>query len=288
MPPKDINMRVPEDNKKCVAFIGIKTVEDHVESVRYIGTAFFVLFASKVGGLSFPYLVTAKHVAVATIGKECFIRLNLKDGKSARIDIPHDHWIFHPHDVWPSDVAICPLNFTRQAFDEADFNVIPLDAFVTDEMRIKDGIGEGDEIYTIGLFSRHAGNEKNVPIIRVGNIAMISDEFVATKHFGNIEAYLIESRSMGGLSGSPVFVLKPAKDGQFRASLLGLVHGHWDLEPGEIIDFDDGKEGPSVNLGIAIVVPAKRILETLHGEQLTKLRQAVEARVIARNSPTPG
>jgi hypothetical protein len=97
-----------------------------------------------------------------------------------------------------------------------------------------------------------------LPIVRFGNIALISDEFIPTTKFGDMEAYLIEARSIKGISGSPVFVLKPTDNG-WRASLRGLMHGHWDLKPGAIIDADDGKSGGgSMNMGIAIVVPAKK------------------------------
>ena len=58
---------------------------------------------------------------------------------------------------------------------------------VTDKMRLEEGIGEGDEVFTVGLFSKHTGSEKNLPIIRMENIVMISDEPVHTSLFGNME-----------------------------------------------------------------------------------------------------
>lgn len=88
-----------------------------------------------------------------------------------------------------------------------------------------------------GLFSYHHGNKKNLPIVRTGTIAMIPDEMILTEKFGNMEGYLIECRSISGISGSPVFVLKPTSielnghqvlTSRVSLYLLGLIHGHWD------------------------------------------------------------
>jgi hypothetical protein len=56
--------------------------------------------------------------------------------------------------------------------------------------------------------------------------------------------------------------------------LLGLMHGHWDIptrNKNDLLMTDDlfGK----VNMGIAIVVPAKKILEVLNHPELVKMRQ---------------
>jgi hypothetical protein len=68
-------------------------------------------------------------------------------------------------------------------------------------------LGVGDEVFITGLFTKVTETTKNIPIVRTGTVAMMPGEEIP---FGNnlIEAYLIESRSIGGLSGSPVFVPK--------------------------------------------------------------------------------
>ena len=54
------------------------------------------------------------------------------------------------------------------------------------------------------------GRDRNFPIVRTGHIAMMPDEKIPKVKIGdwegNADAYLIESRSIGGWSGSPVFV----------------------------------------------------------------------------------
>lgn len=113
------------------------------------------------------------------------------------------------------------------------------------------------------------------------------EEKVATRKFGEIDAYLVEARSIGGLSGSPVFVMlgpHSRVDGNAcfvnRATigLLGLMHGHFDLpEPLEDAVRDDFSQ-ESVNVGIAIVVPAERIRELLFSPEFTQRRQAAGLR----------
>jgi hypothetical protein len=299
MPPKGINMRIPDNLKKCVVFIGIKTKEQQMSEMRYIGTAFIVSVpAIKFPKSDFVFLVTAKHVIVKTENKECYIRANLKSGKSEHFGLGDIKWFFHPDETRPTDVAAYPFALPKKILQEIDFEAIPVASFLSDDTRIKEGIGEGDEVFMVGLFSRHTGSQKNLPIIRMGTIAMISEELVHTTLYGSIEAYLIEARSIKGLSGSPVFVLKqkgiklnetitvPASNVDLH--FLGLMHGHWDLEPGESVDVDDAEGGnDSINMGIAIVIPAKHILETLNCNELVKFREEQEAKWIAKNSPSP-
>jgi hypothetical protein len=106
-------------------------------------------------------------------------------------------------------------------------------------------------------------------------------EQVPLGRFGLSDAYLIEGRSIGGLSGSPVFVRNTItipginEAGQVtqvaglgQAHLLGLVHGHWDMP----VDFSEFGKTETVNMGITIVIPAKKILEILFSPALVELR----------------
>src|SRR5262249_32247530 len=68
----------------------------------------------------------------------------------------------------------------------------------------------GDNIFSPGLFVQSAGKKKNLPILRVGNIArMPGDEMIVleTRSRGDVSlrAYLVETHSWGGFSGAPVF-----------------------------------------------------------------------------------
>ena len=144
-------------------------------------------------------------------------------------------------------------------------------------------MGIGDEVVIIGLFTSHYGVDHNVPIVRIGNIAAIQDEPVKTKYCGYMDAHLIEARSIGGLSGSPVFLLRPPVSVQMQKSsspghllgqagftsgqalfLLGLVHGHFDVDAvGDVVS-EDASTGNSINTGIGVVVPVEKIIETIN------------------------
>ena len=80
----------------------------------------------------------------------------------------------------------------------------------------------GSPVGLTGLFVHHHGSSRNIPIVRSGNIAAMTDEPVSTRR-GLMTAFLVEVRSIGGLSGSPVFA-----EGVAETGVIGLVHGHFD------------------------------------------------------------
>lgn len=277
-------MRIGDDALKCVVFVGL-------EIDVWVGTGFLVSRESdKFSGKNFIYLVTARHV-IAKIGNRDFIiRINTKDGKSSVFHVSSEiKWFFHPKEDKSSDVAVYPLVIDKAAFSELDYAAISTKIFVSDASMESDNIGVGDDIFMAGLFGRHSGNEKNLPIVRMGNIAMIPSEPIKTHDFGDMEAYLIESHSIGGLSGSPVFVLKQHEIGRWRSHLLGLVHGHWRIDSEKIIDssIEDSKEFNKMNVGITAVVPAKKILETIEQDKISEIRAKMEKHWADTNSPTP-
>jgi len=235
-------MRIRDDALKCVAFIGMEIERDSVKKNVWCGTGFLVSRTSdRFTTANFVYLVTARHV-VAQIGeRDFFVRINTKDGKSSVFHAGSNiKWFFHPKEDESSDVAVYPLILEKEAFETLDYAAISSKNFVTDANIQSDGIGAGDDVFITGLFAHFSGNEKNFPIVRMGNIAMIPSEPVPTSSFGNMEIYLIESHSIGGLSGSPVFVLKQIEIGRWRIYLLGLIHGHWQIDSRNIVDASIG------------------------------------------------
>jgi hypothetical protein len=285
-------MRIKDDALKCVVFIGMEIERDSVKKNVWCGTGFLVSRTSdKFATANFVYLVTARHV-VAQIGKkDFFVRINTKDGKSSVFHAGSNiKWFFHPKADESSDVAVYPLILEKAAFETLDYAAISTKNFVADATIQSDGIGVGDDVFITGLFAHFSGNEKNFPIVRMGNIAMIPSEPVPTSSFGNMEVYLIESHSIGGLSGSPVFVLKQFEIGRWRVYLLGLIHGHWQIDSRKIDDvsIDDSNAMAGVNVGIAMVAPAKKILEAIEQESLAKVRAKLEEQWIKANPPTSG
>jgi hypothetical protein len=296
-------MQIPNETRKCIVFIGYRGADK-----RYVlsGTAFYVTQISKDSKLSFRYLVTAKHV-IDKIRDRCAevcIRVNQKNGDAKWVETRLEDWFFHPTDN-EVDVAIYRDNTLSP---ELDHSPLPLSMFLSQSSGMHHEIGIGREVFLAGLFAIHYGERRNIPIIRVGNIAAMPEEKVETK-FGLMDAYLIEARSLSGISGSPVFVnvprisaysfgqhLSPYESPLISATstdefyLLGLMHGHWDID----YEFDtdttvveDAHGKMSVNMGIAIVVPDSKILEVIEQPMIRKKEKEIEAKERKKNPPTP-
>jgi hypothetical protein len=282
-------MYIPDAIRKCVVFIGYQLANG---TTGLAGTGFLVgrpfqqSETPNFGAVtpSFAYLITAKHVLDGIRKKgldEVWIRLNSKDGIARWANTKMNDWQFHPTEKDTVDVAIFNASgATMGASSNFDHGIFPIGGFTSPEQIDAERIGLGDEIVIVGLFASHHGNTKNIPIVRIGNIAAMPEEKVVTE-LGSIDAYLVEARSIGGLSGSPVFLnqgMLRVRDGvtyMFPAgsiSLLGLMHGH----------YDDQK----VNMGIGIVVPAAKILEVLNQEAILKIENESREFDTAQKMPT--
>jgi hypothetical protein len=167
--------------------------------------------------------------------------------------------------------------------------------FLNETVIREEKIGTGDEVFMTGLFVHLAGKGRNIPIVRTGNLAMLPTERVPTA-LGDMDAYLIEARSIGGLSGSPVFVRETINlktgDDEFLSGLgpiylLGVIHGHWDIPPDAKNDIRVVDETGSVNMGVAIVTPASKLLDVINQDELMEARrQAAEDRKRRQVKPT--
>ena len=227
------------------------------------------------------FFVTAKHVidhvGSKSLHGKAFVRYNLKNGHASQHISDARDWLSHPTD--PSvDVAILPLGLGWQA--EADILFYPVEDFATAELIRKEGIGVGSNLFFPGMFSNHPGQDRNIPIVRLGNIAAMCEEKVKVG-LGEIDAFLVEARSIGGLSGSPIFVSlhNPTPQGGYetgresRFYLLGLMHGHFDLPETASDDTVADAAGTGwINTGIGIAIPADKILEVLNHPELVKRR----------------
>lgn len=271
-------MRVPSQIRRCVAFLAV----GDATTSRLVGTAFYVSVpAATLPGARFGYLVTARHVArLLEMSGAFLVRANTRDGGSVILPI-RERWWYHPTDA-SVDVAVTPWSPP----EHIECETLPLTMFATREMIAANSIGTGDEVFIVGLFAYLAGSARNMPIVRVGNIAMMDEERVYSREFGLMEAYLIEARSIGGISGSPVFVWSSGAGGLLNTFfLLGSIHGHWDIRPEEKNAYVDGAtdQAEAINMGIAIVVPATKLLEVFSHPELAQMRQATEERERAKH-----
>lgn len=303
-------MDIPEEIQKCVVFLGVQTSE----GTEWLGTGFFfaVPLPSPAEKEIVSYLVTARHVikAIEAISpkREIIVRLNLISGTATTVAIKANQW----HCAEGKDVAV--ILFTYRWMPDMDHMSIPLETVVTPERVEHEGMGPGDDIFFPGLFVEHSGARRSIPIIRAGTIAAMPEEPISMSIGGGesvrTDAFLVESRSIGGLSGSPVFIhmgdtrrsenaviLSP---GNPRIYLLGLMHGHWDEERHEKPKRTKKKSGvrrvasdvalrfrQEVNMGVASVVPIPAIIHTLNHPAMKQEREAVAREVAHRRMPVP-
>jgi hypothetical protein len=267
---------VPDFVRQCVLFLGSKDGK----TGHFIPRATAFVVTIQEANLGFRYVVTAAH-AIESFhkrGLELFIRSNLTNGGVREDSWKSARWFSHPGPE-PTDIAAASIDF----LPEEEFQAIVLrsnppakDICATSQEMQAYNIGLGDEVFIVGLFRSHYGQQRNIPIIRIGNLAMMRGEPVET-YYGPTDAYLVEARSIGGLSGSPVFVHHPLLNppSATRYWLLGLMHGHFDiknLNEDTVVDSLTGVT-TGINTGVGIVIPVEKILETLDQPELVKKRQ---------------
>jgi hypothetical protein len=215
--------------------------------------------------------------------------MNTKDGGSQllRIEAP---WTFA--DDPSADVAVLPWAPDATVFS---YRFLSTDMFAGPEVRETHGIGPGDEVFMTGLFTQHHGRKRNLPIVRSGIIAAMPQEPIPDDETGlEYPAYIIEARSIGGLSGSPVFVRlsvgrvfkKTINLRHDRLYLLGLIRGHWDQKKQSPTFAFAESELEAVNMGMALVVPSDDILAALNNEVLSERREARDKKRAAERAPT--
>ncbi|MEO6887988.1 MAG: hypothetical protein ABI456_02820 [Ktedonobacteraceae bacterium] len=115
------------------------------------------------------------------------------------------------------------LEYTPEKVEQAWPQAYAVEQPRTPEPTKRPEITIGDETYTVGLYSLVPGRNDNVPVVRVGNVAMMPGEPIRCGDNMDRELYLIEMRSIAGLSGSPVFAFSPVTRTIF---LIGMIHGH--------------------------------------------------------------
>jgi hypothetical protein len=310
---------------RAIAFDGMQIDNNHLNTTAFLcieghteaglvavpsATVFFV--ADRDGTRPYPvWAVTARHCIqeARAEGKPMYVRVNAGDSYVDVFSEP-DHW----HESDEADVACL-----YWANDEvAPQSVIPLGQLVDENYCYKFGkyafgLGEeaeeqevylGAEVAFLGLFSQHAGKERNLPVARFGAISRLPQEPITVKRPSGtkerVEGYLVEAMSWGGHSGSPAFWAHPfvnmvelpappvggnrqqrraAQRGPQRTvhaskqdqllTLLGLVSAHFDI-PQEATTTGDvlGKVVTDVNAGMAVVTPAHVIRQLIDREDV--------------------
>jgi len=302
--PKDYFMRVPHQFLDCVVFVGRIVPKGSVSEPVVTGTAFLLSVPCTLRHGFHTYLVTARHVAEPLTWGEWFIRINTNNGvRDVRVN--SGRWWKHPTEPDAVDAAVMAVSL-----DGWNHVAILASTVLATDARIEECyIGPGDEVFTMGLFHKVRGQEKILPVVRTGNLAMMPTEKVTIGIQGKLhesEVYLTESRSIDGLSGSPVFVRNTvAMESQVKRGavvgkvdvfvtgwtyLLGLMHGQWNIREQDYNQLSfptiPGANRESIAVGFAVVVPAKKINDILMQDGLVRERLEIEQTMNAAEGTT--
>lgn len=277
----------------CAVYL-YPSVEEAQAGLAAGGSGFMISVPSTAHeGWHHLHIVTNSHVVRE--GESPVVRVNTRDGGMDILDLSEEDWVHH---IDGDDIAVSDPDIDMEPYK---FSYVSTNSFLTKEIIEAHNIGPGDEVFMVGRFVPHEGRQRNTPTARFGNISMMPWEPIHHPSRGiNQESFLVETRSLGGFSGSPVFVHIPAMSARpyeegFSAGagpwLLGVDWGHLPID--EQVKWKDDKrpieEGWVVesNSGQMAVVPAWKLQELLDQEELAMSRQRGEERITERKKSSP-
>lgn len=259
-------------------------------------TGFFFAEPSEVDPLHpHLYAVTNLHVKI-NAGEKLFLRINTEDGNFDILPTMRDDWF-----SYGNDIAICPIDLGDKNFSIAYFTK---ESIVNDEFIAKENVGAGDDVVMAGRFRHVAGINKNVPVLRFGNIASMEKTKIFNKGISKEqESFLVEMRSIPGFSGSPVVVYmdstsirwkkrealppgpKTLKDFElppYRERLLGI---NW----GQIMGKMEAKNTVTgekiivdIDTAMAGIVPISQLIELIDSDKMIEMRRLKDEQIVKK------
>lgn len=236
-----------------------------------MGTVFFLTVPHGQG--HYAYMVTCRHLIEPDrvgVYPPLFVRVNLIDGTFKDIPISRDEWIKSE----TSDIAIAPMRLDPKVYRYFCYPILEVQGW-----SFRQPV-PGDQIFMTGLFVSKPGENSVQALVRSGTVARenvredIEVDLSTSKRL-NATVHLIEARSWGGESGSPVFSYRqktemrhpfpvpppyimdqPTIQTHYEPQMMGMLQGHYHV-PGH------NYENETANSGIAIVVPVQQILGML-------------------------
>ncbi|HMH58753.1 MAG TPA: hypothetical protein VK537_06200 [Galbitalea sp.] len=297
-------MILQDDLRQCCAFLYVDTGGGRIP----LGTAFFYCDSAGRGLPGYLYLVTARHTlegARRAGHSKIWVRVNTSESASPDrapaewYEVSLDEFLGHPDD---DDDPILGIDWLERREDRLRIDLaamwFPGDPevwmwpgwLVVNPQVVEDeNVRAGADLVITGLYRNHHGDKRNIPIVRTGTLSAMPEEPVDTK-LGPSMVCLVEARSIGGLSGSPVYLMSeewvwprgesPAngltRRGGFQVWLLGVIHGHFDSRESETWDLGLGWGKERMNEGIAMVTPAYQLEALFLREEFTKKRKPLE------------
>jgi hypothetical protein len=286
--------RIPDEYLDCVLYL-YPSEADADAGTRTGGSGFWVgvPISSKAWAI---YAVTNKHIIQ---NGNSVVRLSTQDGRKAFFPTVERDWVFHSDGddlaiYSPSlehNLANCRLNFVRRE------RVVDYGRF-----RVMD-VGPGDDVFAVGRFINHEGRQRNLPTARFGCIGQMPWEPIQQDTGFMQESFLVEARSIGGYSGSPVFLHSANFRFGARQIISGPTRGPWLLgvnwghinDWGPVCDASGRPVNPGrprdmqvrTNTGMMAVVPAWKLAELLDGEELARERAATAKKLREEEAENP-
>ena len=276
VPKRDRQLRIPDSVLNNIVYL-YPSREAADNNRNEGGSGFIVAVRSAVfpRWKAFPYIVTNRHVIE---NGSSVVRINTTDGGVDILDLKPADWKCSD----PDDLAAIPLN----ASDCHDFSMTNVDALISEEEIRAHSVGPGDAVFMVGRFGVHGGQLSNRPSVRSGIISMMPGDPIRQQDGHEQISFLVEAHSIGGYSGSPVFVyiskLLPRPNvislegnQSWRLWLLGVDWGH--LHDWVYVNAENGSRWPGgakvcLNSGMMGVIPAWRLRDFLNCEDFRELR----------------
>jgi hypothetical protein len=274
-------LRIPDQFLACSVYL-YRSEEEASNGAHSGGSGFIVGVPLEVNAEETQlYAVTNQHVIRKY--ENPVIRLNTVKGNVECMVTNKLRWDVDTE----NDLAVLPLLLNENEFQLA---YVPDHQLMTEPFLEAMNIGPGDEVFIIGRFVGHDGQQRNTPSVRFGNISMMPREPRIDPQAN--QAFLVDCRSMPGYSGSPVFVMfdparalpphwdppKPYQPGWHGPWLLGVDSFHVSTYEPLLSDKVTDKEvvpnlWVKANAGMAGVVPAWHLHRLLSSPKLVAHRQ---------------
>jgi hypothetical protein len=303
--------RISDTYLGCVIYL-YASASDAEGGTRTGGSGFLLGVSAQRPGHFYVFAITNKHLIE---NGNTVIRVNTRDQKFDLWETAENNWVFHPDG---DDLAICMI--TVKETDKYAVKFISSSILLDKETAQRLNIGPEDETFLVGRFISHEGRQTNLPTVRFGSIAQMPIEPIRQDHGFLQESFLVETKSIGGYSGSPVLVHIPAMTD--REGVAGWYppdnlmemenvnyryfqrHGPWllGIDWGHINDWVpvcDARGNPinprpadnmqvKVNTGLAAVVPAWKLAEMLdYGPAAEAMKKASLREAEGRNIRPP-
>ncbi len=210
-------------------------------------------------------LVTAAHVLEQMKGEDAIIYLRKKQDDESYIKLSWKIKIRQSNnDLWVKNASGSDVVAMYVALpNDIDVELLPISVLASDETLSKFEIHPGDEMCCLGFPFTAEANEAGFPILRSGRVA--SFPLVPTQKY---KTFLLDFQVYKGNSGGPVYFIDTNRIyaggihlGKIQF-IVGIVSREFNVT--ETIKSLYKTEEQIHPLGLAVIVPASHILDTIN------------------------